>query len=621
MDGGHVAEAGTRDVSVDAGVDASRPDAGHDTGTADSATHDTGPGCVNPCVAGSTECILQVTGVYGVSTCTVGANGCTRRGVPVSCGANSTCGSDGGIAACGCEPGFAMSSGKCIPLVLTAPRPIAPLSTATVTSQTPLLHWELPSGEDGAQVDICRDRACTRMVTSFLVSGTRGSPAAALAAGVYFWRLRGAVGSVVGTATGPVWEMVVGHASAPVNSSWGTFLDVNGDGLPDIAAGMPSASNPIGVVNLFLGTPGGPSTTPVAIPGPMMAGDPFPFFGTSVASAGDVNGDGYSDLVVSAPSSSSFPGAVFLYPGGPEGLTATPTVIEGPDPRPGFGWVVASAGDVNGDGYADVVVSSELSTASAVLFLGSANGLGATPVSLGIAGGTDSIASAGDLNGDGYGDLVVGEYWHTTDDDGSAYVILGSSTGPGSPIALVALAGSYGAFGGSVGGAGDVNGDGYADFIVGAPGEVPGAYVYLGSAGGFDATPTLLASPQGGTGTLSYPYPAQFAASVAGAGDVNGDGFGDILIGAPTPTGFVYVYLGSPGGISTGAITIGGGGGVGNTVSGAGDLNGDGFADMLVGAGTVEVFWGGPMSPTEMSPTPLVLHGPAYVTCLAGNAQ
>ncbi len=113
---------------------------------------------------------------------------------------------------------------------VAAPRPIAPLSTATTTSQRPTFRWALAAGTDGAQVDICRDRACASVVTTFVASGARGAPSSALAAGVYFWRLHGAVNGAVGSDVSAVWEIAIGARSAPVDTSWGGGPDVNGDG-------------------------------------------------------------------------------------------------------------------------------------------------------------------------------------------------------------------------------------------------------------------------------------------------------------------------------------------------------------------------------------------------------
>jgi hypothetical protein len=372
----------------------------------------------------------------------------------------------------------------------------------------------------------------------------------------------------------------------------GDALDVNGDGYADLAVvgGANEGGEFVASVFVYLGSASGLATMP-AITVRGVAGG----FGRSVASAGDVNGDGYADLVVGADFASGDTGGAYVYLGSASGLVTTPaTTLLGPAGSDGFfGFSVASAGDVNGDGYADVAVGA-VGASTAYVYLGSASGLATTPsVTLTNPEGDDagdsafaaSVASAGDVNGDGYADLVVG------DDEadallGSAYVYLGSATGLSSTPAttLVGLGvvnnGSVvpDSFGASVASAGDVNGDGYADVVIGAEGqgsttEPGGAYVYLGSAAGLSSTPaTSLTNPNVNT---------FFGAAVVSAGDLTGNGFSDLAVGAfaETPSSFhgsVYVYLGGVQGINVDnlAITLtppastGDGGGVDNGFGG-----------------------------------------------------
>ena len=305
------------------------------------------------------------------------------------------------------------------------PRPIAPLSTATVTARRPTLRWALAAGTDGAHVEICRDRACTILITSFDATGPSGAPAADLPAGMVFWRLHGRASGNAGAATGPTWEFTVGARTAAVNTSWGTTLDVNGDGYADLVVGAPCApySGPAngcgaGRAYVYLGSARGLSGTPaMSLPGPDGTNGRF---GYSVASAGDVNGEGYADLVVGADwaPNSGGPGAgrAYVYLGSATGLSGTPAkTLTGPDGANGqFGYSVASACDVNGDGYADLVVgalyapfSGSLGAGRAYVYLGSATGLSGTPATTltgpdgahGFFG--SSVASAGDVNRDG----------------------------------------------------------------------------------------------------------------------------------------------------------------------------------------------------------------------------
>ncbi len=493
------------------------------------------------------------------------------------------------------------------------PRAIAPLSTATVTSQIPLLRWELSTGDDGAAVDLCRDRACTTPLTSFRASGTSGAPPIALSAGVYYWRLHGVRNGVVGAQTSPVWEFFVGGRSAPINTSWGTTLDVNGDGYADIVVGAGGS----GAVYLYLGGADGPSTPPVRL---AHVGS----FGGSVASAGDVNGDGFADLIVGADQPA---GGAYLYLGGEGGLLPTAVMVSKPAGPDGyFGGPVASAGDVNGDGFADVIVGAYIAgpgnEGAAYVYLGGAAGLSTTPLVLTAPAGRISlvqqfgisVASAGDVNGDGFADVVVGAY----DRGGAAYLYLGGAGGLGvTPSVLSGAAMQSQTYAGA-GSAGDVNGDGYADLLVGVSGvfgedHYPGAaYVYLGGPAGPEAAPIALTS-HGVSGL------------VAGAGDVNGDGFADVMAAddeANDYAGAVYVYLGGTGGPSTTPTTTltnaalpAPNAGLGTAIASAGDVNGDGYADILVGAldgadayaGAAFVYGGGAGGP---STNPTALTGP-----------
>jgi hypothetical protein len=247
-------------------------------------------------------------------------------------------------------------------------------------------------------------------------------------------------------------------------------------------------------------------------------------------------------------------------------------VLEGAAEEDQFGWSVASAGDVNGDGYADLVVGARNAdpggrrlAGTASVFLGSASGVAATPARV-LEGAAEvdqfgwSVASAGDVNGDGYADLVVGApgpFFADIVRAGTASVYFGSASGvAATPARVLEGVAPQDNFGRSVASAGDVNGDGYADLVVGAPGADPGgrdqagtASVYLGSASGVGATPARV---------LEGVAPDNiFGEAVASAGDVNGDGYADLVVGAPGAdpdgregAGTVSVYLGSASGVA-----------------------------------------------------------------------
>ena len=216
----------------------------------------------------------------------------------------------------------------------------------------------------------------------------------------------------------------------------------------------------------------------------------------------DVNGDGFADVLVGAsaavtamrgePTSTSVAGRSFPSPA---------TILTGDAPGRYFGGSVASAGDVNGDGFADVVIGAVGAyggSGQMYLHLGGATGLASSPATTitGNDGFTsnfgDSVASAGDVNGDGYADVVVGAYSAAA--GGRAYLFLGGATGLSSSpaAALTGPDGGDGQFGWTVAGAGDMNADGFADVVIGARGVgnfAGRAYVYLGSAAGLGSSP------------------------------------------------------------------------------------------------------------------------------------
>jgi len=357
-------------------------------------------------------------------------------------------------------------------------------------------------------------------------------------------------------------------------------------------------------------------------------------FGYSVASAGDVNGDGYEDVIVGAyiDHPSAYPGRAYLYEGSAHGLGKTDSWNSSGDGYTDgyFGRSVAGAGDVNGDGYDDVIVGCPRhngTNGKAYIYLGSPNGLRSEAIwtSLGddveLSYFGERVAGVGDVNGDGFDDWVVGaQYYDTTNTNaGKVYLFLGSDEIDGTTWSWSSSGddqdGAY--YGSSVSGAGDVNADGYDDWIVGAYQHDTGysnsgkAFLYLGSGSVGTTTPSW-------TSSGDKKFEAYFGYSVSGAGDVNGDGFDDWLVGAygyEKGGGKAYLYLGSSsiGGTSESWSSIGGEyqqyAYYGYTTAGAGDLNGDGYDDWAVqayghstdntDAGRVYVYAGSPAGPSE----------------------
>lgn len=320
-------------------------------------------------------------------------------------------------------------------------------------------------------------------------------------------------------------------------------------------------------------------------------------FGVRVAPAGDVNGDGYDDVFVGADlydNGQTDEGAAFVYHGGPSGLSASPDwMVDSDDPSSLFGNDGKSAGDVNGDGYDDVIIGAhqygDSYRGAAFLYLGSASGLQATAAWSVTGALSDSrlgfVAGAGDVNNDGYGDVIVGEpdYGNDQGSEGRILVFYGSVTGlPGAADWTFESDQTSALLGYSVDCAGDVNGDGYDDVIAGAHAYDNGssnegrAYVFLGGPAGLASSPVWTAE--------SDAYSAYFGRRVAGAGDVNADGYDDLVVGAYN-LDRAYVYHGTAGGVSsTPAEVLSGGDRFGFGVGRAGDVNGDGYDDLVVGA-------------------------------------
>lgn len=354
--------------------------------------------------------------------------------------------------------------------------------------------------------------------------------------------------------------------------------DVNGNGHADIAAGAFAAAASTGAVIVFDGADG---AFLYAVSG-QTQGDAF---GRALAGAGDVDGDGRPDLVVGAPGADvagTNAGRIRILRG-TDGLVLR--TLEGGAAFDAFGSAVAGAGDVNGDGRADVVVGApgaNGNTGYAKVYSGLGGGLlytftGTNPGDRMGAG----VAGVGDLDGDGRSDVAVGAPGSGAGAAGGGRVLVYSGA-DGSILLDLKGTDAYAALGSAVAAAGDVDGDGLPDLVVGAP-AFSGVAANAGRADLYGGDGTLLRQWFGAVAQ------DQFSFAVAGAGDFDADGTPDVVVGivggdtGGPSAGEARVLSGADGRT---LATIHGApyDGLGRSVAGTGDLDGDGYADVAAGA-------------------------------------
>lgn len=355
------------------------------------------------------------------------------------------------------------------------------------------------------------------------------------------------------------------------------IADFDGDGVRDVLVGgfLSSTGSTAfaGIARIYSGAAG-------TILRQYAGGATGDEFGAAVADAGDVNNDGTPDFIVGMPQSQNFLGVggkVFVYSGA---TGATLHTITSTAANARFGCSVAGLGDVNADGFGDFVVGARTHPTRGRAFVLSGQ-TGAVIHTLSGSPGAQAfgtvVGCAGDVNNDGVPDIVVGDPSDSTliDTGGAAFVFSGAT---GALLHSSFGATEYGSLGSAVDGVGDLDADGFDDVAVAAPDEGSNyeGVVRVHSGQDWSVIRTL---------TGDQPF-TELGISAAGVGDATGDGVPDILVGAPNeePKGSVKLFSGSTGALVRSVPGLWENGEFGAAVAGAGDLNGDGLADLLVGS-------------------------------------
>jgi hypothetical protein len=467
---------------------------------------------------------------------------------------------------CGADEETVQEVGALLPATQVA-RQIAPLSGSLTGSARPLLRWTGPGVE---LVQLCSDRDCRHLLSSFAATGAEGRPSRPLPPGVAYWRLlaRGHHGF---TAT-PAWELFVsggsGHGGSAV-ANRGFRYDADGDGFADAGVRAQNGDAATDVLHVFSGGPHGLRQARDT----MLTLDTS-HFGVGAAAAGDTNGDGFGDFAVADGR------GVVVYGGSPSGPGTTPlTVLPVPAGANAFsfGFELAGLGDVNGDGYGDLAVAD--GSQMVWVYLGGPNGLATVPAWVLDSSASQRVAhlmTACDCNGDGYGDLVTIDSGSGTDPVGFRFFRGGAGglEDPGAGTFVERPAFPQGT-------AGDVDGDGVMDLVT--------------SEG------TTLVLFRGGPGFPGSPIQTIAVAALAAPlqlGDFDGDGAFDLAATTSTATSNMFftddridLYRGGPSGLGTTPVRM-----LQETAVlpdnqlnfgirlGNADFDGDGREDLLVGA-------------------------------------
>ncbi len=382
--------------------------------------------------------------------------------------------------------------------------------------------------------------------------------------------------------------------------------DVNNDGYDDVVIGAPGRSTGAfsdnGTAFVYSGLDG---TVLYSLEGNQSGDD----FGEAVSGAGDVNSDGFDDFLIGAPDAVSRKGEAYCFSG------ATGTVIytwTGTASNGDFGGSVAGGSDLNGDGVPDIVIAAReanlggLSDQGAVYFY-SGNGGGLIRTLNGYASndffGSDA-AMAGDLDGDGTDEVLVAAFGADPGGNSSAGSVYAFSGATGTLVQQWDGASAYIFFGRSIDNAGDVDGDGVEDVIIGADAASPNAVPSAGSAYIYSGATAALLFQIDGDGPYYY-----LGYAVSGAGDFNNDGYADVMAGAYQAyvtglgdAGRVFLHSGFDGSLIQAWDGHADGDFFGISLAAGGDLDQDGNQELLIGADRADPNYAGAVYAYTYSP-------------------